>query len=93
MVNSIVEGYPGRRYHAGAGNMDTIENLEIERAAEMRTVGHLVADVLDGLAANRGDNRAVEAAAAGKVAALCTRYPIYFEGGLCATPATAEHAK
>ena len=47
MVNSIVEGYPGRRYHAGAGNIDTIENLEIERAAEMRTVGHLVDDVLD----------------------------------------------
>ena len=58
----------------------------------MRTVGHLVADVLDGLAANRGDNSAVEAAA-GRAAALCTRYPIYSEGGLCATPATAEHAK
>ena len=59
----------------------------------MRTIGHLVADLLDGLAANRADNSAVEAAAAGKAAELCTRYPIYFEGGLCATSATAEHAK
>ena len=24
VVNSIVEGYPGHRYHAGAGNRDTI---------------------------------------------------------------------
>jgi hypothetical protein len=40
-------------------------------------------DVLDGLAANRADNSAVEAAVAGNVAELCARYPIYSEA-LCA---------
>ena len=61
------------------------------RTAEMRTIGHLVADVLDGLAVNRADNSAVEAAVAGKVAELCERY---FSGrALCAMAAGADHAK
>ena len=32
MANTLVEGYPGRRYHAGSTNVDAIENLAIERA-------------------------------------------------------------
>lgn len=32
---TTVEGYPGRRYHAGVINLDVIESLAIERAKEM----------------------------------------------------------
>ncbi|MDP6344264.1 MAG: serine hydroxymethyltransferase [Alphaproteobacteria bacterium] len=45
--------------------------------AEFQAVGHLVADVLDGLAQNGEDNGAVEAEVCGKVEALCAKYPIY----------------
>lgn len=44
---------------------------------EFRLVGELIADVLDGLAANPGDNQQVEQEVAGKVKALCDRFPIY----------------
>ena len=47
-------------------------------AAAFRTVGELVADTIDGLAAGgEGGNGAVEAAVRRRVAALCRRYPIY----------------
>ena len=46
-------------------------------AAELRHVGGLISDVLDGLAANPGDNSAAEAAARESVAELCQRFPIY----------------
>ena len=49
----------------------------------MHTIGYLVADVVDGLAASRAENSAVEAAVAGKVAELCAHYPIYSGRGLC----------
>jgi glycine hydroxymethyltransferase len=45
---------------------------------EFRQVGHLIGDVLDGLAAsNSGDNSAVEATVRGKVGELCRRFPVY----------------
>jgi glycine hydroxymethyltransferase len=45
--------------------------------AEFRQVGEMIAEVLDGLAANGEDNQAVEAAVRRKVSALCARFPIY----------------
>lgn len=46
-------------------------------AVEFSTVGHLIADVLDGLVAGEGDNADVEAAARETVAELCRRFPVY----------------
>lgn len=39
-VNSLfsltsVEGYPGKRFHAGVSNLDTVENIAIERAKKL----------------------------------------------------------
>ncbi len=48
--------------------------------AEFKLVGDLIAEVLDGLAASREDNAAVEASVADRVAALCARFPIYSAG-------------
>jgi glycine hydroxymethyltransferase len=46
--------------------------------AEFREIGVLISDVLDGLARNGAEgNAAVEEAVRGRVAALCTRFPIY----------------
>ena len=45
--------------------------------AEFEQVGDLIADVLEGLAANPGDNSAAESAAREKVRALCRRFPVY----------------
>ncbi|MBY0521507.1 MAG: serine hydroxymethyltransferase [Sphingomonas sp.] len=49
--------------------------------AEFREIGHMVADVLDGLAKNgeQGDAQ-VEAHVRERVLALCARFPIYPEG-------------
>jgi glycine hydroxymethyltransferase len=44
--------------------------------AEFQKVGHLISDVLDGLARG-GDNGAVEQAVRAEVAKLCERFPIY----------------
>ena len=44
---------------------------------EFRKVGNLIGDVLDGLAENRDDNSAAEAAACVEVAKLCSSFPIY----------------
>ena len=47
-------------------------------AAEFRLVGELIAQVLDGLAANGADGNAeIEAAVRAEVDALCARFPIY----------------
>ena len=54
--------------------------------AEFRQVGSLLADVLDGLAADPENNGAVESAVREKVIALCARFPIYAEVGIAATP-------
>jgi glycine hydroxymethyltransferase len=46
--------------------------------AEFRQVGHLIAEVADGLAAsNDGTNANAESAVGAKVLELCTRFPIY----------------
>nr|WP_221238288.1 serine hydroxymethyltransferase [Roseospira visakhapatnamensis] len=45
--------------------------------AEFTQVGEMIAEVLDGLAANRDDNGAVEGAVRDRVRALCARFPIY----------------
>jgi glycine hydroxymethyltransferase len=44
---------------------------------EFREIGNLIADVLDGVAANPDDNSAVEAKAAEAVGRLCRDFPIY----------------
>ena len=45
---------------------------------EFQTVGHLIADVLEGLAANDiGNNGKVESDVRAKVETLCAAYPIY----------------
>jgi glycine hydroxymethyltransferase len=45
--------------------------------AEFREIGHLISDVLDGLAAHGEDNTAAEAAVRGRVREFCARFPIY----------------
>ncbi len=47
--------------------------------AEFRRIGELIADVLDGLAANADNNDAAERLAREKVQALCQRFPVYPE--------------
>jgi glycine hydroxymethyltransferase len=49
--------------------------------AEFAAIGEMVADVLDGLAANgEAGNAVVEAEVNGRVRALCARFPIYAHG-------------
>ncbi|HET6469873.1 MAG TPA: serine hydroxymethyltransferase [Geminicoccaceae bacterium] len=45
--------------------------------AEFQKVGHLISDVLDGLADGPDDNEAVEARVRSEVQKLCDRFPIY----------------
>jgi glycine hydroxymethyltransferase len=45
--------------------------------AEFRQVGEMIVEVLDGLAANREDNSAVEASIRARVEELCGKFPIY----------------
>jgi len=47
--------------------------------SEFRRVGELIADVLDGLIDDPGDNGAAEGVALEQVRALCRRFPIYPE--------------
>ncbi len=49
------------------------------RTEEFKQVGHLISDVLDGLATNPDDNSAAESAAREKVAELCGKFPVYEE--------------
>ena len=46
-------------------------------AAEFKQVGHMISEVLDGLASNRNDNSAIEEAVKAKVHKLCQAFPIY----------------
>ncbi|MHA1571407.1 MAG: serine hydroxymethyltransferase, partial [Alphaproteobacteria bacterium] len=48
--------------------------------AEFKLVGDLIAEVLDGLAANPADSTAVETSVRERVEALCARFPIYPAG-------------
>ena len=45
--------------------------------AEFQETGRLIVEVLDGLAANPDDNRAVEVSVRARVEALCARFPVY----------------
>ncbi len=44
---------------------------------EFRQIGHLIGDVLDGLASSRNDNSVIEAEVRAKVKELCRAFPIY----------------
>ncbi len=44
---------------------------------EFRQIGHLISDVMDGLAANPDDNSAVEQRVLAQVKELCQRFPLY----------------
>jgi glycine hydroxymethyltransferase len=44
---------------------------------EFVKIGHLIGDVLDGLAQNAEDNKAVEARVREEVRTLCRAFPIY----------------
>ena len=46
-------------------------------AEEFRLIGHLIGDVLDGLASNREDNSKVEQEVRAQVRELCAKFPIY----------------
>jgi len=35
LTNKTVEGYPGKRYHAGAAHVDVVERLAVERSCEL----------------------------------------------------------
>ncbi|MGH6931989.1 MAG: serine hydroxymethyltransferase [Dongiaceae bacterium] len=35
LTNKTVEGYPGKRFHSGAANVDVIERIAIERACQL----------------------------------------------------------
>jgi glycine hydroxymethyltransferase len=47
--------------------------------AEFREVGHMIGDVLDGLARDPEDNGRTEQAVRARVRELCARFPIYPE--------------
>ena len=40
LTNKYAEGYPGKRYYGGCVNVDTIENIEIERAKKLFGAEH-----------------------------------------------------
>jgi glycine hydroxymethyltransferase len=45
--------------------------------AEFQETGRLIVEILDGLAANPGDNRAIEQRVRAEVERLCARFPVY----------------
>ena len=44
---------------------------------EFRMIGHLIGDVVDGLASSRNDNSEVEEKVRAKIRELCKAFPIY----------------
>jgi glycine hydroxymethyltransferase len=48
--------------------------------AEFQETGRLIVEVLDGLAANPDDNRAVEQRVRAEVERLCAKFPVYGVG-------------
>ncbi|MDX8355493.1 serine hydroxymethyltransferase [Cognatiyoonia sp. IB215182] len=53
MSMTSIEGYPGKRYHAGVQNIDTIEQLAIDRAKEMFGASHANVQPNSGTQANQ----------------------------------------
>jgi glycine hydroxymethyltransferase len=45
--------------------------------SEFEQVGHIIGDVLDGLASNKSDNSVAEKQARAQILELCQRFPIY----------------
>jgi len=52
LTNKYAEGYPGKRYYAGNRYVDQIENLAIERAKRLFSVGHANVQPHAGASAN-----------------------------------------
>lgn len=50
--NIALEGYPGKRFHAGAANVDKLEFLAIERAKELYKADHVNIQTYSGSTAN-----------------------------------------
>ena len=54
LTNKYAEGYPGARYYGGCEHVDTIEELAIERAAELWGADHINVQPHSGTQANMG---------------------------------------
>jgi len=52
LTNKYSEGYPGRRYYGGQENIDTIENMAIDRAKELFGAEHANVQPYSGSPAN-----------------------------------------
>lgn len=52
LTNKYSEGYPGKRYYAGQTNIDTVENLAIERVKKLFGCEHANVQALSGSPAN-----------------------------------------
>jgi len=52
LTDKYAEGYPGRRYYGGCGNMDVVESLAIERAKELFHAEHANVQPHSGAQAN-----------------------------------------
>jgi glycine hydroxymethyltransferase len=52
MTNKYAEGYPGRRYYGGCENVDTVEELAVQRAKELFGAGHVNVQPHSGSQAN-----------------------------------------
>jgi glycine hydroxymethyltransferase len=52
MTNKYAEGYPGKRYYGGCQNVDTVEELAIERAKEIFGAEHVNVQPHSGSQAN-----------------------------------------
>lgn len=59
LTNKTVEGYPGKRYHAGAVNVDAVERLAIERACRLFGCAHANVQPHSGSQANHAVLHAV----------------------------------
>jgi glycine hydroxymethyltransferase len=59
LTNKTVEGYPGRRYHGGAVNVDVVERLAIERACRLFGCGFANVQAHSGSQANQAVLQAV----------------------------------
>src|SRR6056297_2238887 len=52
LTNKYAEGYPGERYYGGCENVDTIEQLAIDRAKELWGAEHVNVQPRSGTQAN-----------------------------------------
>jgi glycine hydroxymethyltransferase len=59
MTSKYAEGYPGRRYYGGCGNVDIVENLAIERAKALFHAEHANVQPHSGAQANMAGYYAV----------------------------------